>query len=273
MLSSLLGRLYRSAVARMLGIDGLVKEVVAREVSGLDDSGNRQLADTLRILGHRGTTRRVALDVEEIAYVLASVSSAQYFLSRMRAAQNFTQPESLLEVAASRCAVEGLVMEFGVYRGASLRVIARHAAGTVFGFDSFQGLPEDWTHFQRKGRYSLEGQIPRFDEPNIELVVGLFDETLPGFLVEHPGLARFIHIDSDLYSSAVTVLEQLEPRIVPGTVIVFDEYFNYPGWEHHEYRAFQEFIARTGRGYEYIGLASSAQAVAVRITSSAAPAA
>jgi hypothetical protein len=211
--------------------------------------------------------------VEQTAYVLASVSSAQYFLSHMRTAQNLADPESLLEAAMSRCTVEGLVMEFGVYQGASMRVIARHAPGTVFGFDSFQGLPEDWTHFQKQGRYSLEGKFPKFDEPNIELVVGLFENTLPGFLAEHPGLARFIHIDSDLYSSAATVLGQLERRIVPGTVIVFDEYFNYPGWEHHEYRAFQEFIAGTGRGYEYIGLASSAQAVAVLITSSPAAAA
>ncbi len=273
MLSSLLGRLYRGAVARILGMDTLVKEAVARELSGAGNHGRGQLTDALQMLLHRGGSRRVALDVEETAYVLASVSSAQYFLSQMRAAQNLTDPVSLLEAAMSRCTVEGLVVEFGVYQGASLRVIARHAPGTVFGFDSFQGLPEDWTHFQKKGRYSLDGKFPKFDESNVELVVGLFENTLPGFLAKYPEPARFIHIDSDLYRSAATVLGQLEQRIVPGTVIVFDEYFNYPGWEQHEYRAFQEFVARTGRSYEYIGFASAAQAVALQITSSPAAAA
>jgi hypothetical protein len=266
MLSSLLGRLYRSAVAKVLGMETLVKEAVARELSGPGVAGTGRLTDTVRTLMSRRGSRRTPLDVEETAYVLASMSSAQYFLSNMRAAENLTDPESLLEAAMSRCTVDGLVMEFGVYQGASLRAIARRTHGTVFGFDSFQGLPEDWTHFQKKARYSLEGKFPKFDEPNIKLVVGLFEDTLPGFLAQHAGPARFVHIDSDLYSSATTVLGRLEERIVPGTVILFDEYFNYPGWEHHEYRAFQEFVARTGLGYDYVGLASGAQSVAVRIS-------
>jgi hypothetical protein len=50
---------------------------------------------------------------------------------------------------------------------------------------------------------------------------------------------------------------------VPGTIIVFDEYFNYPNWEEHEYKAFQEFIGESGLGYRYLGFAR--QQVAVRI--------
>jgi hypothetical protein len=62
------------------------------------------------------------------------------------------------------------------------------------------------------------------------------------------------------------VFEHLEPRLVPGSVIVFDEYFNYPGWQQHEFRAFQEFIARRGGGYEYIGFSAERGHVAVRLT-------
>ncbi|MDQ3475291.1 MAG: class I SAM-dependent methyltransferase, partial [Actinomycetota bacterium] len=61
------------------------------------------------------------------------------------------------------------------------------------------------------------------------------------------------HIDSDLYSSAVFVLQQLRPRMVDGTVIVFDEFYNYPGWRGHEYRAWQEFVAETGLEFVYLG--------------------
>ena len=74
-----------------------------------------------------------------------------------------------------------------------------------------------------------------------------------------------MHIDCDLYSSTQTILAQLRDRIVPGTILVFDEYFNYPGWEVHEHRAFAEFIQATGRRYEYVGLVPSHQQVAVRI--------
>jgi len=75
-----------------------------------------------------------------------------------------------------------------------------------------------------------------------------------------------VHVDSDLYSSAVTVLEGLASRVVAGTIILFDEYINYPGWEQDEFRAFQEFVARHGVAYEYIGFASSHHSVAVKIT-------
>ncbi len=56
------------------------------------------------------------------------------------------------------------------------------------------------------------------------------------------------------------------PRIRKGTVLVFDEYLNYPGWREHEFRAFQEFVAETGRAYEYLSVVPSHQQVAVIIT-------
>ena len=60
-------------------------------------------------------------------------------------------------------------------------------------------------------------------------------------LGQHPGPVAFLHLDVDRYSSTRTVLELLGDRIVPGTVIAFDEFFNYPGWREGEYRAFNEF--------------------------------
>ena len=52
----------------------------------------------------------------------------------------------------------------------------------------------------------------------------------------------FIHVDCDLYSSTKTIFSLLSDRIVPGTIILFDEYFNYPNWQQHEYKALQEFV-------------------------------
>jgi len=76
---------------------------------------------------------------------------------------------------------------------------------------------------------------------------------LPPFVESHRGPAAFVHIDCDLYSSTATVFEHLGPRIVPGSVLVFDEYFNYPNWKAHEHKAFEEFKARSGLTFRYIG--------------------
>ena len=101
---------------------------------------------------------------------------------------------------------------------------------------------------------------------NVTLVPGWFDRSLPAFLDAHPDQpVSFLHIDCDLYSSTQTVLAQLKDRIIAGTVIVFDEYLNYPGWQHHEHKAFSEFIASTGRAYEWIGLVPSYEQAAIRI--------
>jgi len=60
-------------------------------------------------------------------------------------------------------------------------------------------------------------------------------------------------------------LEGLRERLQPGTIIVFDEYFNYPNWERHEFKAWKEFVTRHGVTYEYLAFAR--QQVALRILS------
>lgn len=263
MLGSMLGRLYRTVVNKLFGIDVLVREGVAREFSVQASGLMRSEIDSLF---HADQGPPITLDVENVARILASVSSAQYLLRHMLLAENLVRRNALLEFALDRCTVEGMTLEFGVYAGRSLRVIAARTPGPVYGFDSFSGLPEDWTRSQRKGRFDLEGRIPVFAEPNVGLVQGWFHQTLPQFLSHHPGPVRFLHMDCDLYTSAATVFKHIGPRIVAGTVILFDEYFNYPGWEQHEFRAFQEFVDSARLKYSYIGFASGNQSVAVKIT-------
>jgi Methyltransferase domain len=260
MLGSLLGKLYRDVISRIFGFDIILEKRLPLLV--------RQEIDSALHAFVRGDSggRGLAADVEHTARFLAAVSSADYFLKYMRMSRNLILAETLLKFALKQCVIDGLVMEFGVFRGKSLRIIADHASQTVFGFDSFQGLPEDWTNLQTKGQFSLQGVAPQFDQTNISLVPGWFEDTLPSFLDQHEGSARFIHVDADIYSSAVTILTALRARIVPGTVILFDEYFNYPGWEHHEHKAFQEFISESGLRFEYLGFASRECSVAVKIT-------
>ena len=146
----------------------------------------------------------------------------------------------------------GLFLEFGVRSGATINHIARQIPDeTVYGFDSFEGLPEDWSGWmQVKGSFGGEG-IP-IVEPNVELVKGWFDQSLPDFLQSNTQDVAFIHIDSDLYSSAKTILSELAPHIKHDTIVVFNEYFNYPNWREHEFRALQEFNQSSELDYEYL---------------------
>jgi predicted O-methyltransferase YrrM len=194
----------------------------------------------------------------------AALSSALWADDVMPTARVFHDPTSTLRYALEIAPQGGMALEFGVYTGRSLTVIAEVRKGReVYGFDSFQGLPEVYRPHVRDGAFAVE-ERPRVE--GAELVVGYFDDTLPGFLETHPGPVDFVHVDGDLYSSAVTVLELVGPRLLAGSVLVFDEFFNYPGWRKHEFRAWEEWLERTGAQVEYEAYTSNNEQVAVRIT-------
>ena len=166
--------------------------------------------------------------------------------------------------AVDKAKTGGYYLEFGVFKGQTLRFMAsRKPAAEFHGFDSFEGLPEDWHGFNlAKNAFSVGGKLP--DVPsNVTLHKGWFSDSLPKWREAHSGSVAFMHIDCDLYSSTVDILTYLADRIQPGTIILFDEYFNYPNWENHEYKAWQEFIGKYHVSYEYLGY--SRQQVAVRI--------
>jgi hypothetical protein len=162
-----------------------------------------------------------------------------------------------------------LWLEFGVWTGETINYIARRTPATVYGFDSFEGLPVDWKEgttsrsYVKKDHFKMHA-LPRVRK-NVQLIKGWFDQSLPGFLGGHPGNAAYLHIDSDVYESARVVFDLVAPRIVPGTVIVFDEYFNYPTWKDHEYKAFQEFLQARQLGTEALAFNSAGEQAAFRI--------
>ena len=156
--------------------------------------------------------------------------------------------------------IGGLWLEFGVATGRTINIISEKAEGEVFGFDTFTGLPEDWGDgWQAKGVFSQDGELPEVND-NVELIVGLFQDTLESFLEEYPYPAAYIHIDCDLYSSTKYVLDQLESRIVPGTIISFDEIWNNSVYLESEMKAWTEFVERTNIKYKWISRTSHEQA-------------
>ncbi len=161
----------------------------------------------------------------------------------------------------------GLNGEFGVRFGTTLTYLAQlDTAQQWHGFDSFEGLPESWND-EPEGAYTTLGQLPDMPD-NVKLHMGWFNETLPPFVAEQgkDTPIRLLNIDCDIYSSTVTVLEELESNFTEGSVVVFDEYICNKSWRDDEYKAWQEFIARTGWEYEYLSFNFSTKQAVVRLT-------
>ena len=194
-------------------------------------------------------------------------SSADYVEKHMAEAVIFWRLDKILEYCIKQAPRTGLLLEFGVATGTSINILAAVAEGReVHGFDSFEGLPENWSgHVEPQGSFSRQGKLPKVCS-NVRLYKGWFSETLKQFKAQHSGPVAFLHIDCDLYSSTREVLQALADRLVVGAIIEFDEYFNYPNWQQHEFRAWQEFVREYGIQYRYLAMTASDGRVAVVIT-------
>ena len=154
----------------------------------------------------------------------------------------FGGKHDLLQHAALRANTNGLWAEFGVYSGSSLSILTT-LNSPVYGFDSFEGLPESWNNDNPKGAFNTNGQPPFIVNEHMRLVIGWFKDTLPTFIetnsIKTPSL---LHLDADLYSSTKCVLDEFKPHFKDSCVMVFDEFYNYDGWQNHEYKALYEFL-------------------------------
>lgn len=178
------------------------------------------------------------------------------FKGPLAGAPGFKDKQEFLRFTA-RQAGPGLVCEFGVGGGTSTRTLASAFSDrVVHGFDSFFGLPETWNAQNPVGTFNQNGVAPSLPD-NVRLHVGLFDDTLPEFLAGEPGPVSFVHVDCDLYSSTRTVLTGLSPRFIDGTVLHFDEFWDYPEAKDHEAKAFAEFLEESGWSWECLGRVSS----------------
>lgn len=193
----------------------------------------------------------------------AALESSRFASEHLVDAQPFRTPSETLAHGLSLAPSGGLALEFGVATGKTLSRIAEQRGGeNVYGFDCFDGLPEAWLPGMPAGTFARQ-DLP--EVPGAELVVGLFDDTLPGFLDEHQDTVDFVHVDCDLYRSAVSVLRNVVPRMKQGGVIVFDEYFNYPGWQQHEYRAWTEYAEEYGVQFRYEAFTYEGNQMVVRL--------
>ncbi len=157
---------------------------------------------------------------------------------------------------------KGYCMEFGVWEGKSINHMAKKRNDLIFyGFDSFEGLPEKWdmgNKVEDKGHFKVD-KIPEV-EKNVILIKGWFDKTIKDWKIKHKNPIQFINIDSDLYSSAKTILFELNDQIIKDTLIRFDDLLPspiapYPKWQEGEWKALCEWCEKYDR--EIIPLARS----------------
>lgn len=179
-------------------------------------------------------------------------STVDYINKNMTNIQSVKNKFQVIDYALSKISnKKGLILEFGVYKCETINYIAKRLSNLkIFGFDSFEGLPENWRDGFPKGTFSLN-EIPNVED-NVVLIKGWFEKSIPDFIIQNQDDIVFLHIDCDLYSSTKTIFNNLNNQIKKGTVIVFDEYFNYPGWENGEFKAFQEFVKDNDIQYSYL---------------------
>ena len=153
-----------------------------------------------------------------------------------------------------------LFLEFGVFEGYSTRHFSaryKSAGSRFYGFDSFEGLPENWEE-KSKGHFSTRGSTPTIDDARVKFVKGWFQNSVPEFLKTLDVTQKhvLVHLDADLYSSTLYLLHTLSARL-RRYYFVFDE---FPGDETRAlYNYLQasgakvRFLARTGRSMQIFG--------------------
>jgi hypothetical protein len=115
-----------------------------------------------------------------------------------------------------------LWLEFGVASGTTINYISKFTNDKVYGFDSFEGLPEKWRDGFDKGAFNRNGDLPQVNR-NVELIKGWFNETLLNFIQTHNKKVSFIHMDADPYSSTKYIFNVLRDYIDTDCIIIFDE--------------------------------------------------
>lgn len=156
-------------------------------------------------------------------------------------------------------------LELGVCGGQSFEwwlAANKNADSNFYGFDTFEGLPENWGVFFNKG--DMYAQVPKLNDARAEFIKGLFQQTLIPFLKTHPldnGKRKVIHLDADLFSSTLFSLATLFPYLQKGDILFFDE-FNVPNHEFYALKIFSEaFYIQT----ELIGAVNNYYQVALMV--------
>lgn len=208
----------------------------------------------------------------DIYYDNLSQECYNFFKDKMKSSSIFLKVEdirnfSIYKAIQNNKHSENIFLEFGVYTGGSINLFSKQLKtinASICGFDTFEGLTEDWlTHvFFPKGSLSLNSKLPKV-EKNVRLIKGKIQDTLSSFLEENSKKKiMFAHMDMDTYASTKYALTKIKPFLQKGSVILFDEFYGYPNWQEEEYKAFTEVFKENE--YKFIAFCESEAAVEIK---------
>lgn len=189
----------------------------------------------------------------------------KYFANSIFLKSEEIREYAIKESVDNKVNLDDYYLEFGVFKGAGINLFSKFVK-KIYGFDGFEGLKEDWKGFRnQKGVCNLDGTIPKVNN-NVVIIKGWVQDTLIPFLKEHSPAINFIHIDLDTYESSKFVLENVKPYMNNECIILFDELYNYPGWEVGEFKALKEVFDENE--YEYLAFAINGEQAVIKYTKS-----
>jgi len=202
--------------------------------------------------------RREAV-VDSFNYAKENMGEAYSFLDR------FEGLALSIGEAQRRFPTRKLVLEFGVYKGGMINYQAKRFPRLDFiGFDSFEGLQEQWSGMAPEKAFDLAGKLPRV-RSNVRLVKGWFAEAGSRWKAENSasGVPLLVHVDCDTYAATVAVLELCSDYVEHGLVVHFDDYFGFPHWRTAGFKAMKEISEKRRWRLTYLSYGTKEVAVLV----------
>ena len=264
----------RSSASFVWRISNSTLGKVVRLIDSFRLNDNRRFVP---LIGYSFTKRISVLDLlvenairESAAFAIENAQDALIFFERedfwnYLKRECFLAENELIEKQGKK-----VFFEFGVWSGRSINYFSTDFPEVSFvGFDTFTGLTESWGGTNLgKSAFSLNGKLPKVNK-NVELVVGDVSDTLSVYLNTNKDLVdlSLVHFDMDTYSPTKLCLDTIrnfynkEKKTLHGLVLVFDEFFGYPGFKLHEYKAFLEFLEEAQVKAEYIAFTNTCMAI------------
>ena len=196
--------------------------------------------------------------------------AVRFVEKEMKQAISLKSDAEIMRYASDQVRIDGLYVELGTGTARSTNFLAAlNPSKMIYTFDSFLGLPGDWD----RGNIVIPGKL--FAQPegkelppfllNVAVKQGWFKDTLPQFVSVQDEPIAFLHVDCDIYESTAEGFEFFGPKMTEGTVLLFDELYNYPNYRNHEYKAFREFLEKYSFSPEYLAFNCFHEQVAVRL--------
>ena len=200
------------------------------------------------------------------------VNFKPYFYSSLIMKSKYLKPWAL-KTSLDNNNSKGFFLEFGVYLGESINLFSKiletykkakdDENKIIYGFDAFLGLKENWVGTSGALHLPLKSQAPKVNK-NVILIKGWIQETLEPFLIKNNvKRIQFVNIDVDTYETTKFILQLIKPLLYSGSIIIFDELYNFPGWKVGEYKALKECFIDSE--YKFICFAEDGKQAVIEI--------